>query len=147
MSDLIDHAEHELALLGGEDDPMQQEMNKHILAMVKLFADEGHSGFSAGYAIRILEKLLRFEPITPLTGADDEWREIGGGVFQNKRCSRVFKGADGKAYDIDGRVFIDDDGFAFTCAESLVYITFPYVPKTERLPTSQLDALRAEQNG
>jgi hypothetical protein len=65
----MSQAEHELKLLSdGDPDETQQAMNKHILEMVKLFAEEGHSGFSASYAIRILEKLLRFEPLVALTG-------------------------------------------------------------------------------
>src|SRR4051812_17935146 len=106
---LLSHAEHELSLLSnGEPDEMQEAMNKHILGIVKLFAEEGHSGFSASYAIGILEKLLRFEPLRPLTGEDSEWCELEYGpemAAQNKRCSHVFKRADGTAYDSEGRIF------------------------------------------
>lgn len=88
----------------------------------------------------------KFEPLCPLTGVDEEWCATGcfpeGGedeLFQNKRCSHVFKnGVDGKPYDIDGRVFVAQDGVGFTsynseCPEmsSRVYIEFPYTPKTE----------------
>ena len=87
-------------------------MRKHILYMVKEFGKEDHSGYSASYAINLLNKLLRFEPLSPLSGDDSEWNEVGHGVFQNKRCFHVFKDADGKAYDSNGRG----------------YIKFPYVP-------------------
>lgn len=135
MSNLIKHAERELALLGGADDQMQQAMNEHLLKMVALFAEEGHSGFSAGYALGCLKKLLAFEPLTPLTGADDEWNDMSKysnePTWQNNRCSRVFKRADGTAYDIDGKVFVEPSGTAFTSGDSHVPVTFPYVPKTE----------------
>src|SRR5262245_9190207 len=127
---LLSHAEHELKLLSdGEPDEVQVAMNKHILEMVKLFAEEGHSGFSASYAVGILEKLLRFEPLKPLTGEDDEWAEIeAGNTWQNRRCSHVFKGADGRGYDINGRIFREPNGCCYTSRDSCVFIEFPYTP-------------------
>lgn len=131
MSNLVKHAETELALLGGSDDEMQQAMNAHIMAMVKVFSGEGHSGFSAEYAISILQRLLRFEPITPLTGADDEWADVTSDLYQNKRCSHVFKDKAGRSYDIEGRIFREPNGSCYTNGNSKVYIEFPYTPKRE----------------
>jgi hypothetical protein len=101
-----------------------------ILGVVKTFAAEGHSGFSAGIALAALEKLLRFQPLTPLTGADDEWNEVGDGMWQNKRCGHVFRDADGSAYDLDGIVFRDGTG-TYTNSASRTPVTFPYVPVTK----------------
>lgn len=115
-------------------DEMQALMNKQLLEMVLVFTTHNHSGFSASYATRMLEKLLRLEPIGPLTGEPDEWHEAGPGVFQNKRCSRVFKDScrfDGQAYDIAGRVFREPNGACYTGSESKVPVTFPYTPTTE----------------
>ncbi len=135
-------AERELARIPVEDDDhMQTEMNKHILRMVRTFAREGHSGFSAGYAVNLLQKLLRYEPLGPLTGEDDEWNDIaemsGGPMWQNNRCSHVFKDGDGRAYDINGRVFIEADGCAFTGTGSCVYVTFPYTPHREEITVGE----------
>lgn len=134
-SGLETFAERELARIGDDDDDggeMQREMNKHILRMVRTFAREGHSGFSAGYAVSILQKLLRYQPLGPLTGEDGEWNDVtdmnGEPMWQNNRCGHVFKGADGRAYDIDGRVFIEPSGAAFTGSGSRVWVTFPYTP-------------------
>lgn len=134
MSNYKNYAIDELTRIGmyGSGDKMNDMMCDHILKMVDLFAEEGHSGFSAGYAISILQKLLRFEPLSPLTGEDDEWCEVSDGLFQNKRLSRVFKnGKDGQAFDIDGKVFVEPNGASYTSRDSRVYIEFPYVPKTE----------------
>lgn len=132
MGNVRRHAERELALLGGSEDRMQQKMNEHILRMVDLFAEENHSGMSANYAVNILEKLLRFEPLTPLTGEDDEWDDVGDNILQNRRCSHVFKDKHtGAAYDINGRVFREPDGICYTSSGSRVYVEFPYSPKTE----------------
>lgn len=82
----------------------------------------------------ILTKLLDFQLLTPLTGGDEEWNEVADGVFQNKRCSHVFKQADrfdGKPYDIDGRIFREPNGCCYQNGESFVVIEFPYTPKRE----------------
>lgn len=140
---LYDHAERELDLMGLSDDgDMNGVMRKHILRMVKEFAEEGHSGFSASYAIQVLEKLLKFEPITPLSGEDWEWSDVseisGRTLYQNARCGRVFKDETG-AYDIAGKVFWSwmtdkktGEKFKshYTSRDSRVPVTFPYTPAT-----------------
>lgn len=138
---LVSYAENELDRIGmTDDDDMNGMMRKHLLHMVKEFADEGHSGFSGNYALQCLEKLMRFKPLSPLTGEDDEWTEVtrmsGYPHFQNKRCGSVFKdGKDGEAYDIDGKVFWEwyrdeETGEQFksyyTSRDSRVPVTFPY---------------------
>lgn len=130
MSNLVEHAKKELQFLRTGDE-MNEAMYRHLIHMVNEFAKEGHSGFSAGYAISALEKLLRFEPLRPLTGESHEWVKVGDNLWQNNRCSRVFTDAEGNAYDIDGKVFIDPDGSAYTSEDSHVNITFPYTPHTE----------------
>jgi hypothetical protein len=150
MSNLHKHALAEFKAAGwlddsGYSDEMQGMICDHVLKLIDIFAEEGHSGSTAPYAINLFSKLAKFEPITPLTGEDDEWVRHDYGVepmYQNKRCSHVFKDGDGRAYDIDGKVFWewcrgivgeDDEPFKsyYTCRESRVYITFPYVPSTE----------------
>ena len=148
MSNLLSHAKRELDLIGmTEDSPdeMNRMMRKHILHMMDEFAKEGHSGFSAGYAINILTRLFDFKPLSPLTGEDSEWNEVsermGSKCWQNNRRSSVFKDEDGVAYDIDGKVFWewakshDDDGNVvgehrsyYSCRDSRVNVTFPYTP-------------------
>jgi len=142
MSNILSHAKVELDRIGmteNSEDEMNVLMRKHILHMMNEFAEEGHSGFSASYAISILTKLMAFKPLTPLTGEDDEWTNVSdygsdNPHYQNKRLSSVFKNADGSCYDIDGRVFWewyrDEDGNVsktyYTGGESSVPVAFPY---------------------
>jgi hypothetical protein len=123
-------------------DEMQEAICKHVLKLLNVFDGEGHSGSSAPYVINLFRKLAAFEPVAPITGEDWEWNEASTGVYQNKRCSHVFKRADrfnGQAYDINGKIFWewykDEDGKPFksyyTGSGSFVPITFPYVPKRE----------------
>jgi hypothetical protein len=148
MSNLNKHALMEFKAAGWLDetgaykDEMQGMICDHVLKLLDVFSDEGHSGSSAPYAVNLFKTLAMFEPIVPLTGEDWEWTLLDYGVdpkWQNKRCGRVFKDADGRAYDIDGVVFyewFEDENHErhkshFTSKESRVYVTFPYTPKTE----------------
>ena len=149
MSNYVNHAMREFQYAGwlNEDgtykDEMQEAICNNVLKMLAIFADEGHSGSSAPYAINLFKKIASFEPIAPLTGAYDEWHMVTDGgviVYQNKRMSSVFKQSDrfdGQAYWLDGKVFWEwysapdiDDGKPFksyyTSSESLVPITFPW---------------------
>lgn len=132
MSNLELHAKKEMEIAGlfAKDSDYGGMLGDAVMKMIKVFADEGHSGFSAGMAISIFEKVARFEPLTPLTGGDDEWMEVGHGVFQNMRCSHVFK-ENGQAYDIDGKIFREPSGSCYTGFESRVNVTFPYTPTRE----------------
>jgi hypothetical protein len=133
-SALVAQARRELGLLTpGRLGQMDSLMAGHILALVQVFASQGHSGFSAGHAIDVLTKLLRFEPLTPLTGEPHEWHQVGPKLYQNLRCSHVFSETgtpDGPAEDIEGRVFVDQDGNAFTNQQSRTPVKFPYTPTT-----------------
>ena len=128
---LMAHADRELLPPNGDE--MQALMNQQLREMLLVFSTHGHSGFSAGYARHALSKLLAYEPIRPLTGEPDEWHEVGPGVYQNTRCSRVFKDAsqfDGQAYDLDAVVFREPNGVCYTSRDSRKVVTFPYTPTT-----------------
>lgn len=132
MSNLVDHARRELKIAGlfDKDSDYGGMLGDAIMKMVEQFADEGHSGFSAMMAISAFQKVAAFEPLTPLTGSDDEWGEVAADLFQNKRCCHVFKTADG-AYDSEGRIFREPSGACFQNRDSRVPVTFPYMPKRE----------------
>lgn len=117
-------------------DPWQGRLCRHVLAMLRLFEKERHSGTTAHYAVDLFRKLALFQPLTPLTGEDHEWVQVTDDLWQNKRCSRVFKDASG-AYDSEGIVFIEN-GVGYVNAQSRVPITFPYMPVQQRqqVPTS-----------
>lgn len=146
---LVSHAKAELKSIGmlGSEDEMNTMMSDNIIQLLEVFAEQGHTGFSAPYCIDLFTKLANFKPLGPLTGADDEWAEVTRyndevPLYQNKRCSHVFKDADG-AYDINGKVFwewarrpLDEDEpgypgihtykWSYTCRDSRVPVTFPY---------------------
>jgi hypothetical protein len=142
----VAHAKRELAAVGydaeQEEEGPDKWIQQNLLDLLCVFSMQGHSGFSAGYCVSAFEKLARFEPLGPLTGADEEWFDHGDGMCQNKRCSHVFKQPDrfnGQAYDIYGRIFREPNGCTYTSGDSHVPITFPYTPKREYVdvPASQ----------
>jgi hypothetical protein len=133
---MIKFAEKELHNLGWLDseDQMSVMMAQNILELLKVMAKQGHSGFSAGYLLSMFGKLANYKPLTPLTGEDWEWQDVGDGQLQNTRCGTVFKNSDGETYDIDGKAFwdwcMDSEGVQYksyyTCKDSTVPVVFPY---------------------
>jgi hypothetical protein len=134
------HAELEFKALGYQpiqetppDDP-NRWIQENVYELLEVFGKQGHSGSSAPFCIAYFETLAKFEPLSPLTGEAWEWEDVsemsGQPMWQNKRCSHVFKDESG-AYDINGKIFIEPDGICFTNRESSVPVTFPYKPTTE----------------
>jgi hypothetical protein len=167
MSNYERHAWNEFRAAGWTDegnnfkDEMQKAICQHVLALLAVFENEGHSGSSAPYAINLFRKLAMFEPLAPLTGEDWEWVQHDYGdvkTYQNKRMSSVFKQSDrfdGKPYWLDGKIFWewykDEDGNMsktyFTNRESMTPIEFPWTKPeqpeyvfspTEEFPNEQL---------
>jgi len=137
MGNFIKHAEREFRTLGyipldqEQEDGPNKWIQENLIELLEVFSKQGHSGFSAGYCVNAFNKLARFEPLAPLTGEDWEWQKVSENLWQNIRCGRVFKDETGKAYDINGKVFVEPDGRAFTSSDSRVCVVFPYEPKTE----------------
>lgn len=112
MSDLVSYAEQELRKAGlfDKDSDYDGDIGPAALEIVKAFSEQGHSGFSAALVTNIVQKLMKFEPLSPLTGEDDEWslicdeRTSQKAVYQNKRCFSVFK-EDGVSYHVQGKIF------------------------------------------
>lgn len=94
-SNFVKHARHELTLLGEEP-----EVIEWYCRVIKEYASFGHSGGSAWATTTILEKLLRFEPLTDLTNDPVEWQDHGGHMWQNRRDGRAFSYDDGKTYTL-----------------------------------------------
>lgn len=122
--------EFDLAWEDWRDDDMQKSIADDVMDIVRVFGRQGHSGFSAGYMMPLINASLRHEPLTPLTGEDDEWVVLDGSSadmsLQNKRNSAVFKRADGTAFYINGKVFRNPDGATFTSTDSFVEVEFPW---------------------
>lgn len=132
MSSLLNHTQRELRAAGlcDSDSDYGGMLAEAVLALVRVFDEQGHSGFSANQVIKIFSRVAAYEPLCPLTGADDEWMEVSEGMEQNLRCSHVFR-ENGQAYNSTGKVFRESSGASFTSIDSRVPVKFPYTPKTQ----------------
>jgi hypothetical protein len=96
---LVDHARQELIRIG--EDPVTIS---GYLDVIQAFADMGHSGGSASVAIPVIERLLKYKPLSPLTDNPDEWLEVStgngqnSGLWQSTRDPECFSTDGGKTY-------------------------------------------------
>lgn len=122
---LKQYATSELERVDLEYDGMVKEA---VLEIVDVFAGQGHSGGSAAITLGAVERLLRFQPLTPLTGEDDEWMEVDTDLWQSKRCPSVFKDKE-RAWDIDlPREVLFAVSGSEGDTERWATVTFPYMP-------------------
>lgn len=96
-SKLVAHARRELERIEEEPDTIDW-----YLSVVRAFTAFGHSGGSAAVTLPVLERLLRFKPLSDLTDDPAEWidrSEISSVVvWQNVRDSRAMSHDGGKTY-------------------------------------------------
>jgi hypothetical protein len=112
VSNLEKHAEFELIRAGlfAERSDYGGVLGNAVMKMIRVFAEEGHSGGSASIALAAFERLARFKTLTPITSNPEEWTEIHkdmspaglGTCWQSRRCPSCFSYDGGKTYyDID----------------------------------------------
>lgn len=102
MSNLVNHAQYELDKAGlfDADSDYEGATGKAVLELIEVFANQGHSGFSAEMVIGLFSQVARFKALTPLTDDPEEWidrSEISGTpLWQNKRAPNMFSRDGGK---------------------------------------------------
>jgi hypothetical protein len=140
---MTERAIEELKLAGlyDKDSDYDGEIGKAVEELLKVFSNQGHSGFSAHITIDVFSKIAGGGLLIPLNGTPNEWNEING-IIQNKRYYSVFaKNKLGEeAFDINGIVFKDSNGCCFTCKESTIPVSFPYTPKTKYIVQGTAEA-------
>jgi hypothetical protein len=97
--------ELELAGLFDKDSDYEGMLGNRVLDIVKLFCEQGHSGGSASLSLSLLDKLLRYKPLTSLgnpteTGDyKDMSMESGSPCWQSTRDFSVFSHDEGKTWE------------------------------------------------
>jgi hypothetical protein len=137
MSNLVKFAKQELEMAGffDEEDFYGGLIGKSVMELIEVFDKQGHSGMSASAVRELFNELANHIPINAINGTDDEWINVDGEVFQNKRLPALFKqGKYGKPYYLDAIVWRYPDGYCFTGTvegiTSRQYIKLPFLPKT-----------------
>lgn len=114
MSDMLDWAKREVEIACKKENPDRKEgefdygcacYESALKAFESLCGDE-HSGFSIKMTQSILNRLIDWQPLTPIEDTDDIWKKYSRPeVYQCKRMSLLFKDvyADGtiKYSDVD----------------------------------------------
>jgi len=108
---LTDFAKKELQLAGlfDKDSDYDGMIGEAVMDLIQKFADQGHSGFSAGLTTSIFNKLAEYKPLTELTDNPEEWMDVNDARspdhkpdWQSKRCPTCFSTDEGKTYyDLD----------------------------------------------
>lgn len=111
---IIEQARDELAAANfGEED------SRVMIQILEIFFGQWDSGGAVSFAAPALQRLIAGKPLGPITGADSEWidrsESAGMPMWQNMRCSSIFKDGNGRAWDIDAE-------------DEAAPITFPYWP-------------------
>lgn len=154
MTNTYHHAERELEILvksapDPDNRPIIEPFIPELLALAEKFGSSGQSGGSAPYTASALAQAIKSlclqEPICDLTGIEEEWNDVtalsdGKTLFQNKRCSALFKTEPDKCYYLDAIVWKTQKGSTWSGSAmdkdgNVVYSrqyvkTFPFTPKT-----------------
>ena len=107
---------------------------------------DGHSGFSIGITLNILNRLVKGQALTPIADTDDVWEECVGGrasctTYQCRRMNSLFKDvyADGHIEYLDVNRFrcvtlnssaCWSNNYIARIAGEYFPITMPYIPRT-----------------
>lgn len=143
---LIAYAEDELKRAGWFDKSSDYAgmVGPAVMEMMKQFAEEGHSGYSAHLVLHIFERLASYRPLTPLENPKEtgEYHDVSGPsgtdegrTLQSLRKSSVFSEDGGKTwYDIDKKLSRTRRWTLRLRAIGIpvshrAYISFPYMPK------------------
>ena len=151
MSNTKSYAENELNILVKSctdpgNRPVIEEFIPEILALVDKFGESDQSGGSAPFTATAISQVVKHlclqEPICPVIGIEEEWYGVDeiNKVYQNSRCSALFKLEDNKSYYLDAIAWKDQkgntwSGTALLPTKEIVYSRqyvkgFPFIPKT-----------------
>lgn len=139
-------------LLKTVEEPIIAPFYSEIISLCEKFGQSGQSGGSAAYVATALsqaiKKLCLQETICDITGVDDEWVSVAetgeqGDIdilYQNNRCSGLFRNKDGRCWFLDAIIWKNQDGQTYSGSAIMAdgteigsrqYIkSFPFKPKT-----------------
>lgn len=113
--------------------------------LLDIFHKQNHTEESAKLVLEYFKKISSFKPLSPIMCTDDEWNDVSEyygheTVFQNNRCSAVFKhGVNGKPYYLDAIIWKNQQGITYTGSAfnsrneritSRQHIKIPFIPKS-----------------
>lgn len=133
MSSLVQHAERELRAAGlfNKDSDYNGMLGESVVELVKVFAAQGHSGYSAHCAIDLFKRVASYQLLSPMKHpkTTGEFMDVGNGLLQSTHKSSVFSDDGGvRWYDIDKRV----PRWRKLLGKRREYITFQEIPADQK---------------
>ena len=107
---LVEFGKDELDRVGllDKDSDYDGMIGKAVLELLDTFAKQGHSGCSAQITTEVFDKLVRFEPLSPITDSAEEWLDVtefgspDNPLWQSQRNPACFSTDGGKThYHVD----------------------------------------------
>jgi len=151
IKEIEDKLFYSLEFKENDERDMQLMFVTHLKQLIAAF--EPLKGKYFGFYMDIVVKLMKLDPITPITFEDDQWNDVseyyysadtGKRYFQHKRATDVFKDFNGTIFHSGHYVFSErtDGGDSwFTCRHSSmdintttytpfkVYLNLPFIEK------------------
>ncbi len=134
---LVEHTKDELERAGlfDEDSDYGGMLADAVMAIMKVFAKQGHSGFSAAMCRELFHRLSNFETLTPITSEPEEWYDISvacggekGKMWQNTRNPAIFSEDGGETwYNVETQ---SEGGFKTSTNNDHWHVWFPGHPRT-----------------
>ena len=110
IAGLMDHAKEELDRAGlfDKDSDYEGMIGNCVMALMKVFCEQGHSGFSAPWVVDVFSNLTSWKTLTPISDDPSEWGEVemdkDKKTWQNKRNPALFSNDEGKTFwDVDDK--------------------------------------------
>lgn len=101
---VVQHAKRELELAGlfDKDSDYEGGIGRAVMSLIKVFAKQSHSGFSAYQTLNIFNTVASYENLTPVTSDPEDWNDISDiydePMWQCKRNSALFSKNGGKTW-------------------------------------------------
>lgn len=147
--DILKWAKHEVELATKDlapEDTYTRACYESALRALESLSKDGHSGFSIGVTMDILNRLVQGIPLIPIEDTPDVWEECGWAdsedysTFMCKRMSSLFKDvySDGtvrytdvrrvRAYSLNDPTIPFSNGLIIRLIDETFPITMPYSP-------------------
>ena len=152
IDDIYDYALNELSIIGIEPHTDEYQIIMEFISQTwQLDITERK------HLTKILNKLIRGKPLSPITGNPDEWVQVDEKTLQNNRCNELFKDIKTNEasyleaiqwHDVSRKIkFFGDVTIVFSLNNVYTFsstqkVKFPFNPKTFTVKIKRLDSGR-----
>lgn len=114
---LVEHAERELREAGlfDEDSDYEGMLGEGVMELVRTFAAQGHSGYSAQCTIDLFRRVASYQLLNPMKNpmTSKEYHEVGEGTYQPARAASLVRTAGKLGTTLTRKFRAGNDGSEF----------------------------------